>query len=119
MEVEGTRKVDEMNRFRWYDVLAFILVMAFILFLQSSCVRAEATHEPVTAPDGARAILIECPRSRRECLAEASEVCPNGYAILDQEAQARLVQGYNGQTWTAYKGQMVVRCKRAQLASDD
>lgn len=106
MEVEGTRKVDEMR---------FALVGSLLLI---GCVHAEATHEPITAPDGARAMLIECPRSRRECLEEASEVCPNGYAILDQEAQTRLVQGYNGQTWTAYKGQMVVRCKRAQLASD-
>lgn len=104
------------------------------LFLLAGCVeRPEATHEPMTAADGQRAMMVTCPRSRRECLAEAATVCPNGYAILDEEAQQQLrstpsavaFSAYNGnlvprtipgQAYTVYHGEMLVRCQRAEEA---
>lgn len=103
---------------------------ALLTVLLAGCMqRPEATHEPMTAADGRRAMLISCPRSRGECLAEAASVCPNGYAVLDEESQQALrstasvttFSSYNGhivprtipgQAYTEYHGEMLVRCSR-------
>jgi len=101
----------------------------FLLFL-SGCYQAPtAIHEPMTAPDGRRAMYIACPNSHGECLAEAAMVCPNGYEVLDKSehqdlrsaGSAPTFTAYNGhvipqqgptRVWTEYRGEMLVRCDR-------
>lgn len=100
-----------------------------LLFLVGCAEPPQAVHEPMTAADGRRAMLITCPRSHGECLAEAASVCPNGYEVLDQSEQQKLrswqppptYASYNGyivpqqsapRSWSEYRGEMLVRCGR-------
>jgi hypothetical protein len=85
--------------------------LALLLFCVLPACMPEATHEPMTAADGQRAMLVTCPRSRRECLAEATAVCPAGYMILDQESKNGIWTSHTGRTWSEYHGEMLVRCQ--------
>lgn len=58
---------------------------------------SKPSHEAIQAPDGKPAILVEC-SSSGDCLRHASEVCANGYAVLD----------YREERGTS----MLIRCKQ-------
>ena len=90
---------------------------AFLIgcFLLVGCVQ----KTPIMAPDGGQAVLIECGGDRKRCLEAAADECPRGYRILDQESRTGVFTtpgqaGYGPQVWNTYKGQMMVRCGRAE-----
>lgn len=109
--------------------MKWTVTVLFLLFLAGCVERPEATHEPMTAADGRRAMMITCPRSKRECLAEAASVCPTGYTVLDEDSQQSLrttpdLLTFNGQdgkvasqtvpghAYTVYHGEMLIRCRK-------
>ena len=119
------------------NTVAFIVALCWcgllyaLILVTGGCVQAPtATHEPMTAADGERAMFISCPRSRGECLSEAATVCPNGYQVLEQGERQDLRSGQSAPTfvaydghvipqqgparvWAEYHGEMLVRCSRS------
>jgi len=94
--------------------------LAVLCLLVAGC----AQHSVVMAPDGKNAYLVECGGSRSNCLAQAAELCPAGYRILDQESRTGAFitpgqAGYSPQVWNTYHGEIMVRCRRIDIGAAD
>lgn len=94
-------------------------ILALLVAVPGCQPPALATWRPVMAPNGARALFIECEQSQGECLDAAAQCCPYGYDLLDRDSQAGSVSrtSYNPYLKTAttrstpvYNGTMLIQC---------
>ena len=68
----------------------------------------------VTGPDGRPAYVMKCSgymRDRQDCLAKAGEVCPNGYALVDDSSQINGAVVSNGVVGIARRDYLTISCK--------
>lgn len=74
-----------------------------------------ATSTPAQGPNGANAFVIKCASGRIEaCYKEASSVCPNGYTIVDKQADGNGMITSTGTSLMMMRGpsSMLVECKK-------
>lgn len=68
----------------------------------------------ISGPNGQPAFVLKCSgygRDRQDCLAKAGEICPAGYAVVDDNSQVNgaVVTRYN--VIVAHKEYMTISCK--------
>lgn len=74
-----------------------------------------ATSKPIQGPNGTQAFFIKCGSAVIDaCYEEAAKVCPNGYGMVDRQANPNAMIAPVGNSLMAVRGPntMLIECKK-------
>lgn len=88
-----------------------MVLMCGVLALLGGCA---TTSDQMQGPNGRAAFFIKCGSAvLQKCYEEAAKVCPQGYAVVDNQGNPNAMVMRSGATFTAVRGpnQLFVECK--------
>ena len=88
-----------------------ILLLAGAALLLAGCAVGVT---PITGPDGKQAYVMKCSgymRDRQDCLAKAGDLCPHGYAVVDDSSQTSGAMLIGSTVAVAHRDYLTISCK--------
>lgn len=86
-------------------------LMLLGLFALGGCA---VSAKQITGPDGRAAYVMKCSgygRDRASCLAKAGEICPAGYAVVDDSSSTSGAMLIGNTVAVAHRDYLTISCK--------